>query len=563
MRIALAQLNTTVGDLRGNARKVLAAAQRAKLAGADLMLTPELAITGYPPQDLLLINQFVAQQLEIVHTELAPALALPTLLGLVDQDDRELKADEAKGSLYNAAGLIQDGKLERVVRKTLLPTYDVFDEWRYFTPETQGANRPLDFHGLKLGVTICEDLWDEGYACKVAPSLKQLGAQILLNLSSSPYHHRKGKLRQALMRRHVLEQGLPLLYCNLVCGQDELIFDGESLCLDARGELIAAGAQFAEDLLIVDWEPGAGSLSLLSQEKAGSELDSDDPEALGELFAALCLGIRDYFNKCGFQRAVLGLSGGIDSALCACLATEALGAEQVIGVAMPSQYNAGYSLDDARSLAANLGIRVHVLPIEESVQTAMARYRSEFGDYRDGLTIENLQARERGKILMEISNDQRALVVSTGNKTEYALGYTTLYGDMCGGLAVIGDVDKTGVYALSRWFNALRLRRDGISDCIPGRSLTRPPSAELRAGQVDPFDYSRISPLTDLVIEEHLPRAELLERGYSIEEVDRVLRLVRLSEYKRWQAPPVLRVTEKAFGIGRRMPIVNHYDESA
>jgi NAD+ synthetase len=565
MRIALAQLNTTVGDLRGNARKIIAAAQASKAAGAELLLAPELALTGYPPQDLLLSPQFIQAQTAILHEELAPRLPLASLIGVVDQQHHTFKAEETAGTLYNAAAFIDNGHVRMAARKVLLPTYDVFDEWRYFAPCAIEEASPLVFHSLRLGVTICEDLWDDDYADKVAPHLKERGAQILLNLSSSPYHHRKGEVRRALMRRHAQENGLPLLYCNLVCGQDELIFDGESLCLNAQGELIATGARFEEDLLLVDWSPESGSISLISQAGPAGLLhgraDQADTEALGELFTALCLGIRDYFHKCGFKSAVLGLSGGIDSALCACLAAEALGPEQVIGVAMPSQYNASYSLDDARELAGKLGIEFHVLPIEQSVQVAMSRYRAEFGDYRDGLTVENLQARERGKILMEISNDQRALVLSTGNKTEYALGYTTLYGDMCGGLAAIGDVDKPMVYALSNWYNALRRRRDGIGHCIPERTITRPPSAELRSGQVDPFDYSRIGPLTDLVIEKRPPRSELIAAGYSEEEVSRVLRLVRLSEYKRWQAPPVLRVTEKAFGIGRRMPIVNHFEE--
>ncbi|MCC7477633.1 NAD+ synthase [bacterium] len=563
MRIGLAQLNTTVGDLEGNARRILSAAASAKSAGCELLVTPELASCGYPPQDLLLKPHFVAEQLRVLHETILPALPIAALIGYVDQADDGFKEDQIRGSLHNAALLAGPGIKVQKVRKTLLPTYDVFDEWRYFAPGHCGENQPLDFRGLRLGVTICEDLWDEGYACKVAPQLKAAGAQILINLSSSPYHYRKGEIRHALMRRHALQSQLPLLYCNLVGAQDELIFDGQSLCYGADGELVAQGAQFAEDLLVLDWDESSGALSLVStaEQPAALQGADEDPEGMSELFSALCLGIRDYFQKVGFSKAVLGLSGGIDSALCACLAAEALGREAVIGVGMPSSFNAGYSLDDARELAANLGIEFHVLPIEQSVQLAMARFRAEFGEYHEAVTVENLQARERGKILMEISNDRRALVISTGNKTEYALGYTTLYGDMCGGLAVLGDVAKPAVYALSYWYNEHRRLRGGPENCIPQRSLTRPPSAELRSGQVDPFDYSRISPLTDLVVEEHLSRSELLERGYTAEEVDRVLLLVRISEYKRWQAPPILRVTEKAFGIGRRMPLVNKYKE--
>jgi NAD+ synthetase len=373
----------------------------------------------------------------------------------------------------------------------------------------------------------------------------QAGARLIVNLSSSPFHAGKLAERIAICCRHAAQHHVPVLYCNLVGAQDELIFDGESFALDSAGRLVALGRQFAEALVCVD-------CAVLD---AAPEVPYPTRPREKEVFNALCLGVRDYCRKCGFARAVIGLSGGVDSALTACLAAEALGPAQVIGVAMPSRYTAAMSTDDAHALAGCLGLEFHVMPIEDSVLLAQERYRSEFGGYRHGLTVENLQARERGKILMEISNDQNALVLSTGNKTEYALGYTTLYGDMCGGLAVIGDIDKPEVYALARYYNARRGQ-----EIVPERTLSREPSAELREGQVDPFDYPRISPLTDAMIEEHLSREELLDRGYAPEEVERVMRLVRVSEYKRKQAPPVLRVTEKAFGIGRRMPIVNKYE---
>lgn len=534
MRIGLAQINATVGDLPGNAARVLDTAREAADCGCQLLVTPELVMTGYPPQDLLFKPHFIADQLTQLNEVLAPALPLPALVGFVDRD--------ADGRLYNAAAFIEQGRVQQAVHKTLLPTYDVFDEWRYFRPAT--ANTPVMCGAMPIGVTICEDIWDEGYERHVLPELAQAGARMIVNLSSSPFHPGKLDVRLNVCRRHALAQGLPVLYCNLVGAQDELIFDGESFALDGAGRLIALGPKFQEALVCVDLGLGPQAPEVATPLRTPIE----------EIYWALCLGIRDYCRKCGFTRVVIGLSGGIDSALTACLAAEALGPAQVMGVAMPSRFNAAMSLDDARELAGNLGLEFHVLPIEASVQLAQQRYIAEFGGYRDNLTVENLQARERGKILMELSNDLRALVLSTGNKTEYALGYTTLYGDMCGGLAVIGDVSKPEVYALCKYYNQLRDKA-----IIPQRTISRPPSAELRADQVDPFDYQRISPLVDAVVEEHLCCTELEQRGWTKAEVEQVMRLVRISEYKRKQAPPVLRVSQKAFGIGRRMPIVNHY----
>jgi NAD+ synthase (glutamine-hydrolysing) len=439
--------------------------------------------------------------------------------------------------------VIEAGRVKQAVEKMLLPTYDVFDELRYFRPAC--LNIPVQLAGHKLGVTICEDIWDESYERKVVPQLARQGSEAIINLSSSPFHAGKRRQRIEVCRRHALAHSLPVLYCNLVGAQDELVFDGESLALDARGRLIALGPQFTESLVIVDCGAGSGDATEVPEPGCGYGC---------EVFGALCLGTRDYFRKCGFSKAVLGLSGGVDSALVACIAAEALGPGNVLCVAMPSQYTAEMSNTDAARLAVNLGVEFKTLPIEDSVQLAAQRYRGAFGEYARSITLENVQARERGKILMEISNDQNALVLATGNKTEYALGYSTLYGDMCGGLAVIGDVSKPEIYALARYYNESRGR-----EVIPERILTRAPSAELRAGQVDPFDYKRISPLTDAVVEEHCSPAELEARGYTADEVALVMRLVRLSEYKRKQAAPILRVTEKAFGIGRRMPIVNNY----
>lgn len=535
MRFGLGQLNLTVGDLAGNAERILACGRAAAVQGCQLLVTPELAVSGYPPQDLLLKDHFVSDQLQVLHEAIVPRMPLPALIGFVDRDDG--------GRRYNAVACTADGELKAVIHKTLLPTYDVFDEHRYFVPAA--GNQPVELGGKRLGVTVCEDIWDDGYERKLVPDLVGEGAEYIINLSSSPFHAGKRQVRLELCRRHAKAMGKPVLYCNLVGAQDELVFDGESMAVDGLGRLIALGPQFAEKLVIVDCCPERGAAAAVAIPEFHREQ---------ELFDALRLGVADYFRKCGFQSAVIGLSGGVDSALVACLAAEALAPERVICVAMPSRFTADMSNEDAAALASRLGVEYHVLPIEDSVQLAMERFQAEFGEYARRVTSENLQARERGKILMELSNDRNALVLATGNKTEYALGYSTLYGDMCGGLAVIGDIAKPEVYALARYYNTMR-----GAEIIPRRIIERPPSAELAVDQVDPFDYERISPIADAIVEEHASREELLSRGYTPAEVDLVFRLVRLNEYKRRQAPPILRVTEKAFGIGRRMPIVNRY----
>ena len=553
MRIGLGQINAIVGDLSGNAGKIIAASHEALARGCALLVTPELAITGYPPQDLLFKKHFVDAQLEMLRERVASSLEIPALVGFVDRD--------ASGNLYNAAAFIESGRIQAVIHKTLLPTYDVFDELRYFTPADSW--KPIQIGGMRVGVTICEDIWDSKYGDKIVPKLAEAGAEIVINLSSSPFHAGKRLERIELLRSHSLAYGIPMLYCNMVGAQDELIFDGESMAVNAKGRLVALGRQFEEDLVTIDCgTDSASDESVDSGQEGGnkgffsmdSEIEVPPVHYERETLRALSLGISDYFRKCGFARAVIGLSGGIDSALTTCIAVDALGPEQVIGVTMPSKFTADYSTSDAELLAQNLGIRFHVLPIEESMRVATRRFTDEFGAYRNNVTVENLQARERGKILMEISNDINALVLATGNKTEYALGYSTLYGDMCGGIAVIGDVSKPEVYALARYINESRDR-----EVIPYRTIERPPSAELKDDQVDPFDYERIGPLADAVVEEFSSPEELAAQGYSNEEIELVVRLVYASEYKRRQAPTILRVTPRAFGIGRKMPIINRF----
>jgi len=540
MRFFLAQKNFTVGDFDGNRNIILSALNEARKCSADVALFPEMATTGYPPMDLLFHKSFIDANLAIVDDIVSASERFPGMLIVLGFVER---TDAGRRKLRNSAAVIADGRLIGTQAKTLLPTYDVFDEARYFDPAC--GWRIFEFSGVKLGVSICEDLWDEGYETKVIPSLKLLGADVVVNINASPYYVGKFFERHELIQRHVRESGMPIVYLNLIGGQDELIFDGASMAVARDGRLCAVGRWFEEDSLVVE-------LSDESMDLEGeAELPNFDKEK--ELFGALTLGTRDFVRKLGFEKVCIGLSGGIDSSVVAVIAAYALGKENVLGVAMPSKISSSHSLEDARLLAKNLGIDFAVFEIEESVELSSRRYSKVFGEYKVKETRENLQARERGKILMEIANDQRRLVLTTGNKTEYALGYATLYGDMAGALAPIGDLSKLEVYALARWIN------DNLGEPIPARVLTKTPSAELSLGQIDPFDYEIVSPLVDLMVEEGLSSAEVIERGYPADEVKRCERLLFASEHKRWQSAPALKVTKKAFGIGRKMPIVNRF----
>ncbi|MCP5521445.1 MAG: NAD+ synthase [Verrucomicrobiales bacterium] len=545
MKIALAQINTTVGDFDGNRRLILEALQRGADAGANLVMTPELAVTGYPPRDLLNRPSFVARNLEIL-AELAAATGETALaVGYVGQNRTGPGRDAT-----NSVALLHRGERVATREKSLLPSYDVFDEDRYFEPAT--TNAPVEFGGVKLGLTICEDLWnDEGfwtdrrYRRNPAAELVAAGADLLLNLSASPWHLGKNRVRHAMLGTLARRSGIPLLYCNSVGGNDELVFDGASLAFDGSGGLIARGGAFVEDLLVVDTNATG----------IAEPLELEDEE---KLYRALVLGLRDYLHKCGFKSAVLGLSGGIDSALTAALAVAALGSENVHGVALPSRYSSAGSLADAEALARNLGIRYDVIPIEPSFQAMKSGVAPLFGDRPEDLTEENIQARLRGVILMALSNKFGSLVLTTGNKSELAVGYCTLYGDMCGGLAVINDVPKTMVYRLARWINRER-------ELIPESSITKPPSAELRPDQKDQDSlppYEVLDSILDAYVVECRPVAEILAAGFDPEHVQRVVRLIDLSEYKRRQAAPGLKVTSKAFGVGRRIPIAQRWRET-
>lgn len=544
MKIALAQINTTVGDFDGNATRILAAYRRGEAAGAEVVMTPELAVAGYPPRDLLWRRGFIARG-EVVLEQLAAATGRTGLVvGCVGANE----AGTGRPAT-NSVALLAQGRVLARRHKTLLPTYDVFDEDRYFEPAER--NEPVEFAGVRVGLTICEDLWndvefwpDRRYRRNPAAELVTAGAQLILNVSASPWHLGKNRVRHELLRRLAVRCGTPLIYCNSVGGNDELVFDGGSLAFGPDGGLLAAGALFAEDLVMVDTTvtPAAGVEELPDEEK---------------LHRALVLGTRDYLHKCGFARAVLGLSGGIDSAVTAALAVAALGPENVHGVALPSGFSSPGSLADARRLAANLGIRFDEIPIQESFGVVKAGLAPLFAGRPEDLTEENLQARLRGVILMALSNKFGSLLLTTGNKSEVAVGYCTLYGDMCGGLAVINDVPKTMVYRLARWINRDR-------EIIPVASITKPPSAELRPDQTDQDTlppYEVLDAILEAYVVEGRSVGEIRDLGFDEPTVRRVIGLIEASEYKRRQAAPGLKVTSKAFGVGRRLPIAQRYRE--
>src|SRR5437868_10261976 len=540
MKIGFAQINTTVGDLSGNCELIIRAYERLAAAGAELVLTPELAITGYPPQDLVFKSRFVPENLAILdklHSRVGQAAML---VGFVDRN-------EGRGKPFrNAAALLERGKPIRKTYKSLLPTYDVFDEDRYFEPAN--CVEPFEVQGKKVGVTICEDIWTEHYLPRplydVDPvgKLVEQGAEIIVNLSSSPFALHKPAIRYELVAGSARAHQRPICYCNLVGGDDQLIFDGNSIAVNAEGKLIAQLAAFREDERVVDTN---STRTVAFHEVITAE----------QLFAALSLGLRDYCRKCNFRSAVLGLRGGIDSAVTAAIAADALGAENVTGVSMPSPYSSRGSIDDAHAIARNLGIKF----LEVSITDAFAVFKSQFKEVFKGLheneTEENMQPRLRAMTLMALSNKFGHLVLSTGNKSELAVGYCTIYGDMAGGLAVISDVPKTIVYELARWINRVR-------EIIPRSTIDKAPSAELKSNQKDQDTlppYEILDQILELYVEENLSARDIIARGFDEKTVRWVQRRVDLNEYKREQAAPGIKVTSRAFGLGRKMPIAQRY----
>ena len=557
MRIALGQINPTIGDFEGNRRLIEAAVDQSARGGADLVVFPELALCGYPPKDLLERAGFRAAAAESLRALAAALGARPSGPGVIVGFPETLAADGSGIPLANAAALIEGGQVTAVRRKTLLPTYDVFDEWRYFSPAPADAARPIPFRGRQLGLCICEDIWNDAdfwphrlYREDPVELLARAGADVIINVSASPFTLDKRTLRPRMLAATARRWRLPLVFVNQVGGQDDLIFDGSSTVFDATGAVIARAGEMQADLAFADLDAGTGDLRAPAPSLERAALD------------AMVLGTRDYARRCGFSQALLGLSGGIDSALVATIAAEALGPENVLGVGMPSRYSSRGSVDDARALAEALGIAFELVPIEPMFEAYLGALATPFTrpapaappDAED-LTTQNLQARVRGAILMALSNRQGRLLLTTGNKSEIATGYCTLYGDMAGGLAVISDAPKTLVYRLARECNASR-------PVIPESTLTKPPSAELRPNQTDQDSLPPYE-LLDRILEAHLEQgldvAALVAAGFPAVVVTDVVRRVTVSEYKRRQMPPGLKITGKAFGPGRRMPIAQRW----
>jgi len=580
LRVALAQINVTVGDLEGNTQKILASMRQAHEAGAHIVCVPELALPGYPPEDLLLKPGFVAANLckldELVDAS-RDLLGLTSVIGFVDRDH----------DIYNAAAIIHEGKLYGIYHKHFLPNYGVFDENRYF----QAGHRAPVFliNGVHVGVNICEDVW---YPTGPMTLQAYAGAEVILNINGSPYYAGKLIFREEMLATRAADNSVIVAYLNMVGGQDELVFDGGSMVFNEQGTLIARAKEFVEDMLIVDLDTASVFRSRLHDPRRRQErlrvepdvvpiitISDEEPqesaskapmhplgapqriepkmERLEEIYSALVLGTRDYVHKTGFKKAIIGLSGGIDSSLTAAIAVDALGAENVLGISMPSGYSSAGSRSDAQELAENLGIQFLTIPIEETFRTALKMMQPALGEGDPGLAAENLQARIRGNILMTTSNKSGAIVLTTGNKSEMAVGYATLYGDMAGGFAVLKDVLKTLVYELAVYRNSL-----GEKPVIPHSAIEKPPSAELRPGQKDTDSlppYEILDPILKAYVEDDRSFEEIVAMGFDRKTVERVMRMVDTSEYKRRQAPPGVKITTRAFGRDRRLPITNRY----
>lgn len=533
IKLAIAQINCTVGDLSDNSAKIIDCAQRAKLAGASLLVTPELALSGYPPEDLLLREDF-NQACKNALRKLASALPEITIVvghPIVDN-----------GACYNAASVLQDGSIIATYHKHILPNHSVFDEVRYFSP----GKEPLVFihQGVHFGVLICADVWESGPAMLA----KQAGAEVLLVLNASPFHIDKQPERHEVSKLRIKETGLPIIYANMVGGQDELVFDGASFVLDNEGALTQQSLAYEEVLTIVELQD-ANPISAEISPSLGLE---------ASVYQALCLGLRDYIGKNGFPSVVLGLSGGIDSALTLAIAVDTLGAEKVRVVMMPSEFTAGISVSDAREMAKKVGVQYGELPIKALYEHFCMTLAPDFAGLPFDATEENLQARIRGMLLMALSNKFGSIVLTTGNKSEMAVGYSTLYGDMAGGFSLLKDVPKTLVYKLARYRNA-------ISPVIPERIISRPPTAELRHGQTDQDSlppYEVLDPIMEAYVEHDCSRADIIAMGYSEQDVMRVVNLIDRNEYKRRQAPVGVRITQRGFGRDRRYPITSKYEFS-
>ena len=540
MKIAIAQINTIVGALRANSDKSIQYIGDAHEKGADIVLLPEATITGYMALDLLFNEKFIKDNIKELHRikENIPNDII-VVIGFIDAENDKL---------YNSAAVMQGGEISGFVRKIKLPVYDVFNESRYYTAATytKPVKVTIKEKQVYLGVQICEDMWDETDN-NVTSQLVSEGADLILNISASPFTVGKKSTRERLVLKHSKENSIPFFYCNLVGGQDEVVFDGTSLAADTKGNLIHISPSFKEELSVIEID--------LEKPDPRSHPMTSEQNHLEDSFNAIRLGIRDYIQKSGFDSAILGLSGGVDSSLVAVMAVEALGSEKVTGISMPSRFSSEHSKSDAELLANNLNMNFKRIPIENPHKDFLDILEKDFKGKSRNETEENLQARIRGTVLMAFSNKFGHFPLSTGNKTEMALGYATMYGDMAGGLAPISDVSKLKVYQLCRYYNELK-----EEEIIPLSVLTKRPSAELSEAQYDPFDYEVVSPLVDELIENGSTKAQLLEKGYDEDTIDKISLLIIKSEYKRRQAPPGIKITRKAFGIGRRMPLINHYN---
>lgn len=546
MKVALGQINTTIGDFSGNTAKIIEYSHRAKALGAELILFPELAICGYPPRDLVEKPSFVQKNLDAIETIRQQVPDITVVCGVVTRAQVETGK-----SVLNSAAVIADGQVKLLQSKMLLPTYDVFDESRNFAPAD--SQQLFQLAGRKIALTICEDAWNDKhfwsrrlYTVDPVEKLLHDGGDILLNISASPFYVGKPELRRNMLAAIAKNDKVPVAMVNLVGGNDSVMFDGSSIVLAPDGRVVAQGKSFEEDLICFDAESLTGDIH--------PQVEGEDATA----YAALVLGTRDYVKKCGFQRVIVGLSGGIDSALTAAIAAEAVGPENVIGVGMPSPYSSRGSIDDAKALASNLGIRFELIRISDVFDAYLKTLKPVFGNLPEDVTEENIQSRIRGAILMALSNKFAALVLSTGNKSELGVGYCTLYGDMVGGLAVISDVPKTVVYRLSEYVNRDR-------ELIPRATIDKPPSAELKPNQTDqdtlpPYDV--LDAILEDYVESYKPAEQISkDRGFDLNLVKKVIRMVDRAEYKRQQAAIGLKISEKAFGMGRRMPIAAKPEE--
>ena len=555
LRVALALINVTVGDLDGNARKVVEYVERARTLKADIVAFPELAVTGYPPEDLVFKRQFVRDNRARMERIVEATEDIAVVLGFVEREG---------DSIYNAAAVACDGRLVDVYRKVHLPNYSVFDEVRYFEP---GSSCPVYLiAGARVGVNVCEDIW---FPDGPAKAQSDAGARLIVNINGSPYYGGRLAEREEMLADRVRENGVFVAYVNLVGGQDELVFDGASLIVGPSGDVIARGSQFEEDLIVADLalpEESGDDLPrpiVVSEGLAGGDrpsLPERQPRLygpVGEVYAALVLGTRDYVAKCGFDKVVVALSGGIDSTLVATIASDALGPDRVVGVSMPSRFSSEGSVLDARELSESLGFELRTIPIEDTFEASLGTLGDHFEGTEWGVAEENLQSRIRGNLIMALSNKFGWLVLTTGNKSEMATGYATIYGDMAGGFAVIKDVPKTLAYDLARYRNRL-----AGSDVIPRSVIEKPPSAELRPDQKDEDSlppYSTLDPILKAYVEDDLTFEEIVELGFDRDVVKQVVGLVDRSEYKRRQSPPGIRITRRNFGRDRRMPIANRY----